>query len=96
MSNIFGTQTPTIIIDGIEYQLPKTSRGGREETFIKETASWTDLNGEIHERVKGFRLKASYKYEYINNDNFETLLTIFNKIDESSNIQLKFQTIPRG
>ncbi len=98
MANIFGTLAPKIIINGIEYQLPKTSRGGRMETFIKEVASWTDITvrREIHKREKGFRLQASYKYELLENDDFETLLTIFNKTNETDNIQLKFQTIPRG
>ena len=96
MANIFGVIPPKIIINGIEYQLPKTSRGGREETFVKIVTSWIDLNDEIQERVKGFRLQASYKYDFLTNDDFETLLIIFNEINKTSNIQLKFQTIPRG
>lgn len=95
MSNLFGATAPIIYIGETQYQLPMPSRGGRDDHFPKEGKRWTDPEGEKHERIKGYRLKAEYEYEFIDNDDLENLITIFNAISDSSNIKLKFSTLPR-
>lgn len=95
MSNLFGVNPPIIYVDDTPYQLPSPVRGGRDEDFPKEIKSWIDLDDEIHERIKGYRLETSYEYEFIENDDLEDLITIYNAISTSSNIKLKFQTLPR-
>ncbi|MCD4692650.1 MAG: hypothetical protein K8R79_07040 [Calditrichales bacterium] len=77
MANIFGVTPPKIIMNEIEYQLTKTTKG-REETFVKEITIWQDLNRIIHERIKGYRLKASYSWGHIKNDDLENLLELYN------------------
>lgn len=107
-TNIFGDNMPTIIIaetyeqdgattrsTGVEYQLPTTTRNGRHENFEKVVGnSWVDLNDITHERIKGYRLVASYDYERLINDDFETLLDIYNESKKTASIRIRFATIP--
>lgn len=93
--NIFGRNMPKIYIDGTEYQLPQASRNGREENFAKVAVNWTDLNRYTHERIKGYRLRCRYSFEYLINDDFETLLTIYNAASATTSVSLKFDVIPR-
>jgi hypothetical protein len=95
MANIFGTNAVTIYVDEEAYDLPMPIRGGRNETFVKETKTWIDITNEIQERIKGYRLEAKYEYDFIENDDLENLITIYNAVSKSSNIKLKFQTLPR-
>ena len=92
MANIFGTERVKIIIDNNEFTFPKTSRGGREEDFIADKKIWIDLNKKLQERIKGYRLKAIYRYEILDSGEFEDLVNAYNS---SKILFLKFDTVPR-
>ena len=93
--NILGKTMPTIYIGGITYLLPRTDRGNRLETFDKEVRTWTDLDRRVHERIKGYRLRGEYEWQYLSPTETNDLLNIYNEAQKNVNIKLKFANFPR-
>lgn len=95
LQNILGLEMPTLFVDGVDYQLPRTDVGNRQETFEKEAKVYLDLNNEIHERVRGFRLQASWEWDYLTAIEFNDLMNIFNAAKTTNDLKIKFATFPR-
>jgi hypothetical protein len=93
--NILGRSMPTVYIGGIAYILPTVEKGNRLETFDKEVKSWTDLDRRIHERIKGYRLRAEYEWDYLLPDEMNDLLNIYNEAQQNFDIKIKFSSFPR-
>ena len=93
--NILGKSMPTIYISGIAYILPRTDRGNRLETFDKETITWTDLDRRVHERIKGYRLRGEYEWDYLTPDQINDLLNIYNEAQKNIDIKIKFSNFQR-
>lgn len=86
---------PKIYVGTVEYTLPVPDRGNRLETFDKEVKTWTDLDMRLHERIKGYRLRAEYEWERLTLDELNTLLDIYNAANEATDIRIKFASFPR-
>lgn len=93
--NILGRAMPTIYVDGVDYLLPTVEKGNRAENFVKVSKTWVDIDNIIQERVKGYRLVASYTWEILSNSDAEDLITIYNATKDSRDIRIKFSTFPR-
>lgn len=90
MANVFGTTTPTIYVGSTAKTLPAIARGGRTENFIKDPKTWIDLNGVIHERIKGYRLHARYVFGNLTSSTIDTILEIFNAKEQ---VYLQFSNL---
>jgi len=93
--NILGITMPTVYIDGVDYQLPIASQGGRQETFEKDIKEWIDLDNVIHERIRGYRLKAEWEWEQLTAVEINDLIEIYNAAKRTTDVRLKFSTFPR-
>ncbi len=94
MPNLFGTTQPTIYAEGesTSFVLPVMDAGGKTIFFEKESKSWLDFDGVIQERVKGYRLKASFIWNEISATNLDNLINIMNIPGQKF---IKFSTLPR-
>lgn len=93
MANIFGNDSPTIYLsDGSQFALPMASRSGRSESFDKVIKSWFDLDKVYRERMEGFRLQCSYRWEKISQENIYSLIAVNN---DTGILKLKFSSMPR-
>ncbi len=94
MANLFGTTQPTIYTDGeaSSFVLPAMDAGGKNIIFEKDAKTWLDFDGVIQERVRGYRLKASFIWNEISATNLDNLINIMNIPGQKF---IKFSTLPR-
>lgn len=93
--NILGLPMPVIYIGGSAYSLPLTDRGNRIESFDKEVKTWTDLDQRLHERIKGYRLRAEYSWDWLEPQEMNDLLDMYNEAENTADLKIKFQNFPR-
>ena len=93
--NFLGKAMPTIYLDGVDYPLPSPEVGGRSETFEKEIREWIDLDNVIHERIKGYRLLASYTWSTLTATEINDLINIYNATKITNETKLKFSIFPK-
>lgn len=91
MPNIFGTPPTIYMSNGNTFTLPLAARGGRDEDFKKVIKTWMDLENNIQQRFKGFRLQCSYRFDYVSDTNIDRFALIVN---DTGLIKIKFQTLP--
>ena len=93
--NILGMTMPTVYVDGVDYLLPITDRGNRKESFEKESKTWMDLDRILHERIKGYRLQATYEWDFLSNIEINDVLNIYNAAKTTNDLKIKFSSFPR-
>jgi len=91
--SLFGSSMPTLIADGTEITLPLTVKDGRAEDFEKIADVYENLSGELIEDVRGFRLVARYKWDYIESTPLNNLVAIHT---EPKDLKLRFSGYPKG
>ena len=94
MANLFGTTQPTIYAEGesTSFVLPVMDAGGKNIKFEKVVKTWIDFDDVIQERVKGYRLKASFIWNEISATNLDNLINIMNIPGQKF---IKFSSLPR-